>query len=118
MLLTEKAAKAVKYVAYGIEIAFLAVFIILCVAVTAKNKTIKAQKNTIKAQIETIDSLRFRCDQLWAEDAITINVQCNLQQKGVVNLNQTNQIARTVATITRGEVIAAIDSITRANNEQ
>lgn len=101
----------------AIGAAFLVVFIILCIAVAAKNKTIRTQKQQLKAQIETIDSLRFRCDQLWAEDAITINVQCNLQQKGVVNLNQTNQIARTVATITRGEVIAAIDSISKANNK-
>ena len=116
MVLTEKAAKAVKWTAYCIEAAFLIVFILLCVAVSSKNKTIKAQKNTIKAQIETIDSLKAKCDQLWGMDCITVNTICNIQQKGLVNTTASTQISKTVAEYTRGELVTALDSISKANN--
>lgn len=108
----------IKWIAYGIEAAFLIVFIVLCVAISAKNKTIRTQKQQLKAQIETIDSLKLKCDQLWGMDCVSISVICNLQQKGVVNLNQSTQISKSVAEYTRGELLTAIDSLNKVNKKQ
>lgn len=116
MVLTEKAFKAVKWTAYTLEAAFLVVFIILCVAVGAKNKTIKACKQQVKAQTETIDSLNCVVGRLWGMDCITVNTICNIQQKGLVNTTASTQISKSVAEYTRGEILMALDSVTRANN--
>ena len=108
----------IKIIAGAIAAAFVLVFIILCITIGVKNKTIKAQKNTIKAQIETIDSLQAKCDQLWGMDCITVNTICNIQQKGLVNTTASTQISKTVAEYTRGELVMALDSISKANNKK
>ncbi len=108
--------KVIKWIAYGIEAAIVALLIILCITVGAKNKKIKAYKATVKAQTETIDSLKAKCDQLWGMDCITVNTICNIQQKGLVNTTASTQISKSVAEYTRGEVLMALDSITKANN--
>ena len=108
--------KTIKWIAAAIEAAFLIVFILLAITVGVKNKTIKAQKQQIKAQIETIDSLKAKCDQLWGMDCITINTVCNITQKGLVNTTASTQISKTVAQYTRGELVAALDSISRMDN--
>ena len=108
----------IKWIAYGIEAAFLIVFIVLCVAVSAKNKTIKAQKAELKAQIETIDSLKLKCDQLWGMDCVSISVICNMQQKGLINTAASTQISKSIAEYTRGELLTAIDSLNKVNKKQ
>lgn len=105
-----------KWIAAAVEAAFLIVFILLAVAVGVKNKTIRQAKATIKTQTETIDSLKAKCDQLWGMDCITINTVCNITQKGLVNTTASTQISRTVAEYTRGELITALDSLSRADN--
>lgn len=104
-------SNTIKWIRIGIEGAFLLTFILLCVAVGVKNKTIKRQKATIKAQTETVDSLQNRCDRLGAVDCITVETSCIINNKGLVNVAQTNQISKTVATYTRDEVLAAMDSL-------
>ena len=116
MVLSEKAFKAVKWTAYTLEAAFLVVFIILCVAVNSKNRTISGQKAELKAQSEQIDSLNCVVGRLWGMDCITVNTICNIQQKGLVNTTASTQISKSVAEYTRGEILTALDSITRANN--
>lgn len=115
MVLSEKAFKAVKYIAYTLEAAFLVVFVILCVALNSKNRTIREQKAELKAFTEQVDSLNGVVGKLWGMDCITVNVIANLQQKGVVNLNQSTQISKSVAEYTRGEILMALDSVTKAN---
>lgn len=116
MVLTEKAFKAVKYIAYTLEAAFLVVFVILCIAIAKKNATIKEYKEAMKYQSEIVDSLNQSVKDLWGMDCIKVDVICNIQQKGVVNVQQSTQVAKSVATYTRGEVLMALDSLKRANN--
>lgn len=106
----------IRKIRIGIEAAFLLTFILLCVAIGVKNKKIMEYKAREKANTEVVDSLKAKCDQLWGMDCITINVIANLQQKGVVNLNQSTQISRSIAELTRGELLMALDSVTNANN--
>ena len=115
MVLSEKAYKAVKYIAYTLEAAFLLVFIILCIAIAKKNATIREQKAEIKAFTEQVDSLNGVVGRLWGMDCITVNTVCNIQQKGLVNTTASTQISKSVAEYTRGELVMALDSITRAN---
>ena len=123
MVLTEKAAKAVKWTAYAIEAAFLIVFILLCVAVSSKNKTIKRYKQTVTEQQTTIDSLQDLCTVYGAMGAIEVNTTFVVNNKNVLSVNTTavNNISRTYAIITKEEVLRAMDSVgywKAANNEQ
>lgn len=108
--------KIVKWVRIGIEAAFLVVFVVLCIAVGAKNHKIKEYKAAMKYQSEIVDSLNRTVNDLWGQECVKVDVICNIQQKGVVNLNQSTQIAKSVATYTRGEVLMALDSLDRINN--
>ena len=110
--------KAVKWIRIGIEAAFIAVFVILCVAVGAKNHKIKQYREALKYQCEISDSLNQTVKDLWSMPAISVDVACNIQQKGLVNLQQTTQIARSVSEMTRGEVLMAMDSLQRVNNQK
>lgn len=49
--------KIAKYVQWGLEIAFVVVFISLCIAVGVKNKTIRTQKQEITKQELVIEQL-------------------------------------------------------------
>lgn len=117
MILTEKAYKAIKWTAYAIEAAILVVFIILCVAVNKKNAKIREYRDALEYQCLITDSLNGTVKDLWSMPAISVDVACNIQQKGLVNLQQTTQIARSVSEMTRGEVLMALDSMQRANKE-
>lgn len=116
MVLTEKAFKAVKYIAYGLEAAFLVVFIILCIAVSHKNKVIGEYREALRYQCEITDSLNRTVNDLWGQECVRVETSCIINNKGLVNLNQTNQISKSIATYTRGEMVMALDSVRRANN--
>lgn len=105
--------KWVKGVIYGFVGAFVGVFILLCIAVNAKNKTIRTLKAKQYDQTEYAANLRSYADSLAKLECVTINTTIVMNNKGLVNVNQTNQISRTVAEYTRGEVIAALDSINK-----
>ena len=89
--------------------------IILCIAIAKKNATIREQKAEIKAFTEQVDSLNGVVGRLWGMDCITVNTVCNIQQKGLVNTTASTQISKSVAEYTRGELVMALDSITKAN---
>lgn len=105
--------KWVNGVIYGFVGAFVGVFILLCIAVNAKNKTIRTLKAKQYDQTEYVANLRSYADSLAKLECVTINTTIVMNNKGLVNVNQTNQISRTVAEYTRGEVIAALDSINK-----
>lgn len=105
--------KWAKGVAYGFVGAFIGVFILLCIAVAAKNKTIKTLKAKEYDQTEYVANLRSYADSLAKLECVTVNTTIVMNNKGLVNVNQTNAISRTVAEYTRGEVIAALDSINK-----
>lgn len=110
--------KWAKAIAYSLSAAFVAVFIILCIAVGVKNHKIKEYKEALKFQCEVTDSLQRTVNDLWGQECVKVDVICNIQQKGLVNVQQTTQVAKSVATYTRGEMVMALDSVRRANNEQ
>ena len=112
----EKIKKIAKWITIGIEAAFIIVFVALCITVAKKNSTIKQYKEALKYQCEVTDSLNKTVNDLWGQECIRVDVICNVQQKGVVNFQQSTQVAKSVATYTRGEVLMAMDSLNRANN--
>lgn len=111
-----KTNKWAKRVAYGIMAAFVIVFIVLCCVVGAKNKTIRKYKEAQKAQIEYAQKVNAYADSLARLECVTVNNTVVINQKGIVNTTQANQISKTVATYTREEVLNALDSLQRINN--
>lgn len=103
--------KIVKWIRIGIEAAFVIVFIALSIAVGSKNRKINTLKKDLRSQTETVDSLKNRCDRLGEVDCITVETSCIINNKGLVNVAQTNQISKTVATYTKDEVLSAWDSL-------
>ena len=115
MTLTEKTVKWVKGVAYGLEAAFLVVFIILCVAVGHKNAKIKEYWEALKFQCEVTESLQRAVNDMAGMECIRVETSCIINNKGLVNVAQTNQISRSVSSYTKGEVLAALDSLRAVN---
>lgn len=113
-----KLDKIVKWIAYGIEAAMVITIIALSIAVGAKNHKIKEYKAAMKYQSGIVDSLNRTVNDLWGQDCIKVDVICNVQMKGMVNIQQSTQVAKSVATYTRGEVLMAMDSLNRINNEK
>ena len=113
MVLTEKAFKAVKYIAYTLEAAFLVVFVILCIAIAKKNATIKEYREAMTEQTTTIDSLQDLCTTYGAMGAIEVNTTFVVNNKNVLSVNTTavNNISRTYAIMTKEEVLRAMDSV-------
>lgn len=116
----DKLYKVAKGIAYGLLGAFFIVFVCLAVSVSMKNKNLKTYKAKIKAQTEQIDSLTNRCNQLSSLEGIQVNTTFVVNNKTVlgVNTNAINDLSRTYATFTRGEVLYALDSLKRANNKE
>lgn len=112
MVLKSKWIKSAMYALVG---AFLGVFILLCIAVNAKNKTIKRLKANQMDQTELVLRANARADSLAKLECVTVNNTVVINQKGLVNVQQANQISKTVATYTREEVLHALDSLNKVN---
>lgn len=108
-----KMNKWAKWIAYGIMTAFVIVFIALSIAVASKNKTIKSLKAKEYDQTEYVANLRSYADSLARLECVTVNNTVVINQKGIVNTTQANQISKTVATYTREEVLHALDSLNK-----
>lgn len=110
--------KIVKWTAYSIEAAMVITIIALSIAVGAKNHKIKEYKAAMKYQSGIVDSLNRTVNDLWGQECIRVETSCIINNKGLVNVSQTNQISKTIATYTRGEVLMALDSLQSINNEK
>lgn len=108
--------KWVKSAIYAFVGAFVGVFILLCITVSAKNKTIKRLKSNYTDQTELVLKANARADSLAKLNCISVTSNVIVNQKGLVNLQQATQISKSVATATRGEVLMAIDSLNKLNN--
>lgn len=108
-----KINKWAKGMAYGFIGAFIGVFILLCIAVGAKNKTIKTLKAKEYDQTEYVANLRAYADSLAKLECVTVNNTVVINQKGLVNTTQANLISKSVATYTRDEVLHALDSLNK-----
>lgn len=105
-----KINKWAKGMAYGFIGAFIGVFILLCIAVGAKNKTIKNYKSELKAQTEQIDSLKKYNRELGELNGLQVNVTFQFTQKNVLSFSQNNcqNIAKEVAQLTRKELLDSL----------
>lgn len=114
-MMNSNISKEAVRLARGVMITGLVAFIMLAVAVAKQNKKIKEYRQTITEQAETITDQTNTISRLWGEECVTVNVTCHITQKGLVTINQANQISKSVATYTRGQMLMAIDSIHKAD---
>lgn len=108
-----KVYKIANWIAYGIIAAFIVVFIILCISVGAKNKTIKGYKQQLKAQTEEYADIQAYADSLAKLECVTISNTIVVNQRGLINTTAANNISKTVATYTREELLNALDSLNK-----
>lgn len=108
-------SKWIKSAIYALVGAFFGVFILLCIAVSAKNKTIAKLKANCTDQTELVLKANARADSLAKLNCISVTSNVIVNQKGLVNLQQATQISKSVATATRAEVLSAVDSLNRLN---
>jgi hypothetical protein len=106
-----KIYRIAQWVAHVMWVALVIVTVILAIGVSQKNKTLKRMKAERYEQTEMLYKANMRADSLAKLDCITVNSTIVINQKGLVNLQQANQISRSVATYTRDEVLQAIDSM-------
>lgn len=118
MYLTQKAQKVIKWIAYSIEVLMLVTILALGVNVSKKNIMLKNQKAQIKALTEQVDSLNRVNHALGSETVYTVNCTIQLNSKNIMGVNtiNSNNIAKTVATTTRQELLDLRDSMNTKMN--
>lgn len=97
----------------------LSLTIIFGVISTKRGKTIKVKEIRIEQLMSQRDSLTNTIQRLGAESCITINCSVNLKSTnvmGVANIHS-DAIARTMASITRQELLDMKDSLYREENK-
>lgn len=112
MYLTPKAQKVIKWIAYSIEVLMLVIILALGVNVSKKNIMLKNNEKQIKALTEQVDSLNRVNHALGSEVCYTVNCTIHLSSKNIMGVNtiNSNNIAKTVATVTREELLSLRDS--------
>jgi hypothetical protein len=110
--------RKIKLIIYTITTAIIIALTIACISLGIKSSNVKTYKDTIKAQTVQIDSLKHKCDELGNMDCITVNTTFTINNKNVlsVNMTQANNISRTYSTLTKYEVLHALDSLNSINN--
>lgn len=109
--------KKTKALGYAVIAAFLISYIALAVATGVQRKHIKECKAVIEQQAQAIDSLENTCTALWGQECIRVENTIQITQKGLVTVNQANNISRSVSEITRGELLNAMDSLNKARKQ-
>ena len=112
--------KIIKIVSWVIVIIPLVLSIIFGSVMTKRGKTIKAKDIRIEQLLSQRDSLVNTIQRLGAEDCITINCSVNVKAPNIMgqqNLHA-DAIAKTVASITRQELLDAKDSLANTGTEK
>lgn len=110
----------VKIISWVIVIIPLILSIIFGSVMTKRGKTIKVKEIRIEQLMAQRDSLTNTIQRLGAEDCITINCSVNVKAPNIMgqqNLHA-DAIAKTVASITRQEILDAKDSLANAGTEK
>lgn len=109
--------KILRIIKWSLVSAFLVVFVLLSLTIGVKNSTIKELRKDVNYKTEIIDSLQKRNNALSAMDCITVNCTFEVMNKNIFAVSNTvaTQIAKETATITRREVISALDSLNQIN---
>lgn len=105
--------KIVKIISWVIFVIPLVLSIIFGSVMTKRGKTIKVKEIRIEQLMNQRDSLTSTIQRLGAESCITINCSVNLKSTnvmGVANIHS-DAIAKTMATITRQELLNLKDSL-------
>lgn len=111
--------KIVKWIPLIIFVILLSLTIIFGVISTKRGKTIKVKDIRIEQLMSQRDSLTNTIQRLGAESCITINCSVNLKSTnvmGVANIHS-DAIAKTMASITRQELLDMKDSLYREENK-
>lgn len=111
--------KITKVISTVIGIAVLLSIVGLSISTSAykrKTKRLKAEKTEL---VQVIDSLKKRCERLENMDAITVNTTFevkNINTLGVQRNGNMQMLAESYASLTRRNVLQAIDSLNKKQN--
>lgn len=107
--------KKLKLILLGVTVVFLIVFVVLCVAVGKKNSKLKAYKNSMKQTELVVDSLKLQNKVLGDMTCITVNCTFEVNNKNIFAVSNTvaTQIAKETATLTKREVVSALDTLSK-----
>lgn len=111
--------KIVKIISWAIFVIPLVLSIIFGSVMTKRGKAIKVKEIRIEQLMSQRDSLTNTIQRLGAESCITINCSVNLKSTnvmGVANIHS-DAIAKTMASITRQELLDMKDSLNRVENK-
>lgn len=111
--------KWIKIAILAVEVLLIVLLITFGVVATKRGKTIRIKENRIEMLQARCDSLSNTISRLGAESCITINCSVNLKSTnvmGVANIHS-DAIAKTMASITRQELLDMKDSLYREENK-
>lgn len=105
--------KIVKWVPLIIFVILLSLTIIFGVISTKRGKTIKVKEIRIEQLMNQRDSLTNTIQRLGAEDCITLNCSVNIKAPNIMGQQNLHAdlISKTMATITRQELLNLKDSL-------
>lgn len=115
-----KISKILSIIGVALWVALLAMTIIFGCISTKRGKIIRTKDIRIEQLLSQRDSLTNTIQRLGAEDCITINCSVNVKAPNIMgqqNLHA-DAIAKTVASITRQELIDAKDSLANTGTEK
>lgn len=105
--------KIVKIISWVIFVIPLVLSIIFGSVMTKRGKTIKVKEIRIEQLMNQRDSLTSTIQRLGAEDCITLNCSVNIKAPNIMGQQNLHAdlIAKTMATITRQELLNLKDSL-------
>lgn len=109
----------IKWISYGLQVILIALVITFGAMTSNRGKTIRNQQEKIVYLTEQVDSLNRVNRALGAETCYTVNCTIHLTSKNIMGVNtiNSNNIAKTVATVTRQELLNINDSLQNAKTE-
>lgn len=110
--------KGIRIAGYTVIAAFILSFIALAITAGVQHKKIKEYKAALEYQCEITQNLNKTVNDLWGQECIRIENTIQITQKGLVTVNQANNVSRSVSEITRGELLMAMDSLERVRKEK
>ncbi len=105
--------RKIKAVICAAAVALLAVFVILCGTVSAKNRKIRELKAEIAEQASTIKEQKELTAKLAAMEAVRCEVSITVKNTAVMGSNKSGEIsqdAKQVALYLRGEILEALEA--------
>lgn len=109
--------KGIRITCYAVIAAFILSYIALAVATGVQRHRINEYKEALTMQCAITDSLNHTVNDLWGQECIRVENTIQITQKGLVTVNQANNISRSVSEITRGELLMAMDSLNYARSQ-